>query len=805
MIALAVATLAVLAAVVAAVGPTSGASASYAWPPATMPVDRPARGFYAPLPLLNRVPASLKVMIPCNLAPALRRSEPTTVLATARRTSAAGALRIVLRDKKLGIAIGDSELAGLTWPESCPLRFEVADGELRMPGRTVGLETGTLENMPIVTGLFTGLDLQAGAPPRVVIRTRDYATSWTARQSAAGALAVAFIGLALILAVFPRPRRGLFAEVRFAFRTAWRARNATDATVVGALLVWWIIAPTIYDDGAIWVELQAFDDFGASAFYYLNWGLNYPLGQWIEWIRHWQAGATSALVFARVPTTVALLAGWVLCRWCVHRAVPAPVTASVRWALTGAFLVGATAWGMTLRLEPFISVLVLLSLAAAISFVRAPRSLPLAVATVAVVLAATAHPTGLVAVAPMLTAVPAIVRWIRPSRLRRLSEVAAILLAGVALGLVLFSVDADLGTRRFDAQVAGTDINHSVPWWREYVRYATFDAYGGDTAIRRLSLALILLSVIAWLTRRRAARTDVLSVPAAAVATALVLLAFVPSKWPWHFGAVASMAAVAVAAEVARIHREHPARWSALRPIVALAIVGVVAIWSWNAHGKWGPVLDLQRTSWRSVFNAYSLFGLVAISAIATVLSIRRGGARGGVGVEASVGWVVAIVSLAAIGLTSAALIRDASTTAWSPARQNVEALVGRHTCGLASQVHGTSASLELLADPKTPLYLDPPVALYFPCATIPSLKSGLVTIPKLVVSPDLGGKPERRLIVPSLLQDRAGTFTAVTDLYRLTTVAQGPGKIMVLSVADTVPGFFRIDADRLDAGRPSP
>jgi hypothetical protein len=319
----------------------------------------------------------------------------------------------------------------------------------------------------------------------------------------------------------------------------------------------------------------------------------------------------------------------------------------------------------------------------------------------------------------------------------------------------------------------------------------------------------MLLSVFVWLTHRRAVRTGVLSVPAAGVAAALVLLAFVPSKWPWHFGAVASMAAVALAAEVARMQRDDDrARWSAFRPILALEAVGVVAIWSWTGRGAMGfsqggtGPLGLQEGGWSGVFNVYSFLALVAISAIAIALSIRAGAGRGGV--EASLGWVVAIVSLGAVCLTSAALIRDAATTAWSPARQNLEALTGHRGCGLASQLHDKSAPVELLADPKTPVFLDPPVALYFPCATIPTLESGLVTVPRLIVFPDLAGESGGGLLVPSLLENDAGTFTAVTDLYRLTTVARGPGGIKVLSVVGAVPGFVRIDADRLDAGRAS-
>ena len=198
------------------------------------------------------------------------------VLATARRAQTAGALRIVRVNDALRISVGASEIAEVPWPESCPLRVEVADGELRLPGRAVRLRTGALENMPILTGLFTGLDIRAGEPPQVVVRTRDYATSWTARQFVAGGLAVALVCAVLILLARPRRRR-LLASLRRGIRSAWAARDRTDAAVVGVLLVWWIVAPTLFDDGWLWVQLRAFDDLGKPDFYYDMWGVGLPL------------------------------------------------------------------------------------------------------------------------------------------------------------------------------------------------------------------------------------------------------------------------------------------------------------------------------------------------------------------------------------------------------------------------------------------------------------------------------------------------------------------------------------------------
>ena len=785
LLALCAATLALLAAIVVAAGPARGESAEYSWPPPTLPAERPERGFYTPLPLLNRVPSSIELTLSCGLAPALRDSRRMIVLATARRTETAGALRVVRVGDALRISV-DASSAELPWPASCPLRVEVADGELRLPGRAVRLRTGTLENMPIVTGLFTGLDLRFGEPPHVVVRTRDYATSWTARQLVAGALAVALAFAALILLARPRRRR-LLGSVRRGIRSAWEARDRTDAAVVGVLLVWWIVAPTLFDDGWLWVELRAFDDLGTLNFYYDTWGVTSPLGYWLVWLDHWAIGSTSDLVFMRVPTLLALLASWPLCRWCLHRVASGPESASVRWTLAGAFLVGATAWGMTLRLEPFVSVLVLVSLAAMISFALAPRLAPLAIAVPAVVLAVTAHPAGFVAAAPLLAGAPQAMGWLWRGGRPLLLAFGALLLAGLALALVVFTLDADLATRLSEARVAGGGDYHHQPWWREYVRYTTFDVEGGGTAIRRLSLAFILLSVLAWLTHRRAVRTGMLVLPARSVAVALVLLAFVPSKWPWHFGALAGMGAVATAAEFARLLRERDQPgWRTIRPVFALAAVGALTLWSWRAPGGWGLV-DLQETSWRSGFNGYSFLALVAIFVAAAAFSVRTGRKR--VSVEAIVGRAIAIVSFAVVGLTAAILVRDATVTAWSPPRQNLEAIVGRSSCGLAHQLRGEGDVSELLADPETPVLLEPPVAVYFPCATIPALEDGLVQVPMLVVF--------RSGLWP--LEEKDGPFAAVPDLYGLRTIARGPRGVEVLSVADDVPGFIRIDAIRGD------
>jgi hypothetical protein len=150
------------------------------------------------------------------------------------------------------------------------------------------------------------------------------------------------------------------------------------------------------------------------------------------------------------------------------------------------------------------------------------------------------------------------------------------------------------------------------------------------------------------------------------------------------------------------------------------------------------------------------------------------------------VGWVIPLASLGFVAVTIGVLSLDGSRSNWSPARQNLATLIGRSNCGLADELGRTTA--DRMAQPGTITLPIPSLALYFPCATIPSIRGGVVQLPNLVAYED----------APWPLQVKDGPFAAAADLYSTDTLAQGPRNVAVLAVHKQSLDFTRADAVRV-------
>jgi len=695
----ALAFVALVAALIGALGPADRVRTTYSWPPGELPSGSPDRLWYTPLLLIRRTPEAVSARIPCSLPPALpAAARPVTVLATARFPERTRGLAVIRSGSRLVVAIGDRVVSRVGLPTDrvsdgdCAYVLRIAGGRWSLDGGPAEVALGgRVEATPVVNGLFSALDLRSGTPPSIDVTTAVHSSHASVRQTVAWTLAaLCALAALLLVAIERRPPRpwSVLATTAKAGRAQVRA---ADAVVAALLLGWWLIAPAHYDDGWIAARTSNFSSSGGFSAFYNALGANQPLGYWLEWLQHWLTEVTSALLVLRIPALLCLAATWVLCRWILARMLASSAGDGrvALWALASVFAVGAMSWGMTLRPEPFVALLVTSVLACTVHFLEREAAAPLALAGVLVALAIVAHPAGIVSLAPLLVAAPRLVRWVRP----RLAVATTIVFAAAALLILLAFVGSDLELRRGDAETHRLYGDATAGWREEIARYALlFDTPTFASPMRHMSVALMLLAVVAYVLRRRRNGQILLDLPSLALIVSLVLLIATPSKRPWHFGTLLGLIALAIATETARLRSEaeRPDRWRAL-PFFAIGTVVVVATWAWSPRGPWNA-LDLQSLEWIFGFeqriSLATLAGLVplfllGIAGFVELAQDRRDRLRDAPWRIAW--WTAPALALPVIAFTAAVLVADtAKTDTWTLARQNVDALKGDLRCGLA-------------------------------------------------------------------------------------------------------------------------
>jgi hypothetical protein len=423
--------------------------------------------------------------------------------------------------------------------------------------------------------------------------------------------------------------------------------------------------------------------------YYSNIGANLPLNYWHEWLEHWLVQATTSLPVLRLQALACLAVAWICIRWVLARVLRSSVGESgvALWSAACVFLVGALSWGMTLRPEPLSAVLAIGVAVCVVRFLERETVAPVATAAVLLVLAVSSHHAGIVALAPVLVAAPALFRWARG----HFAVATTIGAATCALLATLLFVGSDLEQRRLDAQI--TRLYGATETWRdEIARYAFLSAEDYGTPLRRLSVALMGLVVLAFLLRASRERRGLLDFPATVLTVGLVLLVLTPSKWPSHFGALIAFAAIAFGAEAARLRDEglRAVRWRAW-PVFALVAASAVAAWSWWTREQWN-VIDLRTLDWHPAFEdsipIAQLAALLPLGALGAVVAVAFARSRRDRLPQAPwrvAAWTGPLLAVPLIAFTVALLLADAlKTDGWTLTRQNVG---GSAECGLADDV----------------------------------------------------------------------------------------------------------------------
>ena len=682
--------LALVAALVGALGPAERVRTTYSWPPASLPAETPSRAWYAPLLLITHRPEVLSTDIPCTLPPTLPSGEPGLVLATARYPDRAGGLAITQSREQLVVRVAGDVLDRVDLPPAgdrsgCAHRITFAGGTWSISGGDEIQRQGTAAEMPTVNGLFTSLDLRSSAGFSADVTTVPHATRTTLRQAIAWIVAaLAAIGALLLVAIERRPRRP-WAAVTQRVRNGIARAHPADAAVALSLIGWCVIAPVNFDDGWVIQREQMFGSSKGFSTYYSNFAANLPLDYWLEWVHHWLAEAFNSLIVLRLAVLALLMAVWFLCRWIATQLTEKDQQTRIGiWILASGFVLGSVAWGMTLRPEPVTALFVTGVTACVVRFLKRERAAPITLAAALVALALTAHPAGVLSLAPLVVAAPKLLGWARV----HLAPAVTIVSGSSALLATLAFVGADLDQRVADADATQEFSGNSR---EEIQRYAFLWEEPFGTPIRRAFVALMLLAVVAFVLRRLRTRSDLLDFPATVLAVSFLLLAVIPSRWPSHFGALIGIGALAIAAETARLRSDgrSSAGWRAW-PLLALAAVSAAVTWSWWERESWNA-LDLRTLDWQSSWGMSQLAVCLPFLLLGafSVIALARG-RRGELHREPwrVAAWIPVIVAVPAIMFTAGVLVVDAArTSSWTVTRQNLESITGSAGCGLADDV----------------------------------------------------------------------------------------------------------------------
>jgi arabinosyltransferase C len=748
--ALVAATVAFVAAVLAAMGPANPTANVYRWPAPARAASSlrtsdagGGRMLFAPLLLSRHQPARVSVDVPCAVVESALAANGgrVTVLQTARDVATRGGLSLVVAGERMRLGVGRAVLAEGAWPGPAPAHpgcvvsaaFRGERWRLAIGSEEVGRGRSSA---PVVTGLFSELPrpVVAGAGVSVRVVTEVAGSSPSARQVAFTVVAVGAGVAALVLLLRGSRRRcRRRARVDRPVREAMRRFMFVDALVVVALSAWWIFGPVFYDDGWELSTAANFSESGAFSNYYSFFDSQYPLG-FLHFLFNFGSSLVSTtLLWMRLPGLLMGVAIWVLLR--MYLAALGRAGKEARVALASMFLLFWFAWLSSLRFEPKVALLSVIVLIALQRFHQTAGLGALATAVLAAMVALSVHAEGVVVLAPLLVAIPTVYRWARERHaMGALTLVALALIAAAGL-VLLFTADTDLAHFRDNRRTFAANELNAYTWRDEFLRYKwLFEPGFYSPVVRRATVLFALMAMALFFTRPSRRRDDRADLPAMSLVVGAALIALTPSKWPWHFGALGGFAALAVAVELRRLGLETRGGKSRNRRsllVLAATVVASAIVWRGGAFfgdfsvlevkfGRGGAGLSGMDLSSPMPWVVVGVGALVACGCVAALMgrfSVRAAVDRW---LALSGAWAVPVAVGVVVVATLGLFVTDAfaSSPGWSLARQNYEDLMGQ-TCGLADDVE--------VADPfkGTALGADPLPAQSAAAAALPEVTQG--------------------------------------------------------------------------------
>ncbi|MEU2347441.1 arabinosyltransferase domain-containing protein [Modestobacter sp. NPDC049651] len=580
-------------------------------PTVSWPQD-PARPVSTELQLTAEHPLGLDVRFSCAALADVRDNADGKLLSTTQpgRFTEDDGLQVRAEGDSVLVRSNHTEVfRGPLSAGGCEYRLTM-DGDttrLTLDGEQVAQLGAVLPDVDVLATSFAGLPGGSADDLSVTVRVDDqFSNSPTAVKWVLSALlALSSIACLVLVARWDRRRRA-GSRTDGADRPAagrlpwWRYLSVVDLAVVLLLLLWLFIAPTTDDDGYYAVMARSSLDNGYVGQYYQLLNNGYTPFTWFYQLLGYWDHLSHAPVFLRIPSLVAGLLTWAVARIVLNSVgLPRPATALRRFllhAVTG--LVFAMAWlpyCLGVRPESIVALLAVMSLGAVVVARRRDSLAWYAGALLIFGVAITCHPTGMVALTPILLSIPQMWRLVRSTTLWRTLARIAGLVAPAALVAVPGFLDGTLN----DFTRSGEIFDEAAPktqWFDEILRYQFLLGNGAMGAYAKRLTVLLGLACFLWFAvlqlasagRATRAFPKLVALAGWSYGLSFLVLWLTPSKWTHHFGSISGLSTVFVTAFLFFGVRTAVAAQRGRRsiaPAVVLAGISLVLVVALSMHG----------------------------------------------------------------------------------------------------------------------------------------------------------------------------------------------------------------------------
>ncbi|MFC7754989.1 arabinosyltransferase domain-containing protein [Tsukamurella soli] len=585
----------------------------------TTTLDWPQHGVVGNVdaPLVAYTPLELHISVPCATVRDLPRDGGTLLSTLPAQGSRPSLQGLFIRATNDTVTLSDRDVPLITAARAdvlstpgCAITFDstpkttaAAFTGLSTPNSSRSVNDPNLR--PQVTGVYTDLPATtatSGLTFHAVVDTR-YSTSPTVIKRLAIIVGIIATIVSMVALGFLDLRDGR-GHVR-AMPTGWLRPRPVDLTVIGILLLWWLIGPNTSDDGYQFTMGAQAAHSGFMINYFRSFGVpENPFG-WNDYIFTAIMHFTSAAPALRLPTLIMGLLSWlVISREMIPRLGPAVARSQAGiWAGAAGFLLIWLPLNNGLRPEPTVVLFGLITWVSIERAIATGRLLPVAIALPCAALTLGAAPGGLIAVAAIFAASRQIItRIVKRRRRDGLLPMIAPLLAAGASYLFYAFYTITLGATR-EALRVKTVTGPTLAWYEEGVRYYYLMIDTVDGSVNRrigvLLAFLCLLTVLTMMLRRRRpagiSAGPVWRLMAVFFAT-VILLAFTPTKWTHHLGlyagyaaGIAALAGTMTTTPLMRSRRNRVFFAAAVLYIMAVSFAGINGYYWAGIYGvSWG-------------------------------------------------------------------------------------------------------------------------------------------------------------------------------------------------------------------------